>query len=134
MPDTKKIDYIQDKVDSVADTVAKIDKAQALQQAAFEVHAKQDEQMYGELKRMNDILLNNTESLKEHMQNNLLLKEMIVKMDDRLSPIEKERLESAAVEAYAASKLKLLLKVAAAVGFLAGAWEWLWPSLSHLIK
>lgn len=134
MPDTKKIDYIQDKVDSVSETVSKIDKAQALQQAAFEVHAKQDEQMYGELRRMNDILQHNTESLKEHMQNNHLLKEMIVKMDERLNPIEKERLENAAVKAYAVSKVKLLLKLAAAVGFLAGAWEWLWPSLQHLIK
>jgi hypothetical protein len=130
----KKIDYIQDKVDSVVDIVNRIDKAQALQQAAFETHTIQDEQMHAELRRMNDTLMLQHQSLKEHMENNVLLRDMIVKMDDRLSPIEKERLERAAVRKFTADKLVFLLKVAAAVGFLAGAWEWLWPSLSHLIK
>lgn len=122
------------KIDQIVETVARIDKEVALQKAALDTHTKQDESMYEELKRMNNILQQNTDSLKEHMQNNALLKDMIVKMDDRLSPIEKERVENAAVRKYALNKLALLLKIAAAVGFLAGAWEWLWPSLSHLIK
>jgi hypothetical protein len=122
------------KIDQIVESVAKIDKDNALQRAALESHTKQDEQMYGELKRMNDILQYNTESLKEHMNNNMLLKDMIAKMDDRLAPIEKERLEKAAVKHWATTKLKLLLKIAAAVGFLAGAWEWLYPTLQHLIK
>ena len=122
------------KIDQIAESVAKIDKDNALQKAALEAHTEQDEKMYGELRRMNDILRDNTESLKEHMQNNLLLKDMIVRMDERLSPIEKERLENAAVKHWATTKLKLLLKVAAAVGFLAGAWTWLYPALQHLIK
>lgn len=122
------------KIDQIVETVAKIDKEVALQKAALDTHTRQDESMYEELKRMNNILQQNTDSLKEHMQNNALLKDMIVKMDDRLSPIEKERVENAAVRKYALNKLAILLKIAAAVGFLAGAWEWLWPSLSHLIK
>lgn len=122
------------KIDQIVDAVAKIDKEVALQKAALENHTKQDEQMYEQLRRMNDILQQNTDSLKEHMGNNALLKDMIVKMDQRLSPIEKERVEKAAVKEYATARLVLLLKVATAVGFVAGAWEWLWPSLSHLIR
>jgi hypothetical protein len=122
------------KIDQIVETVAKIDKEVALQKAALDTHTKQDEQMYEELKRMNNILQQNTDSLKEHMGNNALLKDMIVKMDERLSPIEKERLENAAVKKYALGKLMLILKIATAVGFIAGAWEWLWPSLSHLIR
>jgi hypothetical protein len=122
------------KIDQIVEAVAKIDKEVALQKAALDTHTKQDEQMYEQLKRMNDILQQNTDSLKEHMGNNALLKQMIIKMDERLSPIEKERVEKAAVREYAMGKLMLLLKIAAAVGFIAGAWEWLWPSLSHLIK
>jgi septal ring factor EnvC (AmiA/AmiB activator) len=134
MPDNKKLDYIQERIDAACESLAKIDKDVAIQRTSLEAHTKQDEQMYEELRRMNDILQSNTESLKEHMQNNVLLKEMIVKMDNRLNPIEQERLEAAAVQAFATNKLKLLLKIAAAVGFLAGAWTWLWPSLSHLLK
>lgn len=122
------------KIDQIVEAVAKIDKEVALQKAALETHTRQDESMYEELRRMNNILQQNTDSLKEHMQNNMLLKEMIVKMDDRLSPIEQERLEKLAVRSWATDKLKLILKIAAAVGFLAGAWQWLWPSLSHLIR
>ena len=81
MSDSKKIDYIQEKVDSMADTVKNIDKEVALHKAAFDAHTKQDETMYGELKRMNDILQSNTESLKEHISNNHLLRDMISKMD-----------------------------------------------------
>ena len=122
------------KIDQIVESVANIDKEVALQKAALETHTKQDESMYEELKRMNNILQQNTDSLKDHMQNNMLLKDMIVNMDKRLSPIEKDRNDKVAVRDWAKAKLKLLLKIAAAVGFLAGAWEWLWPSLSHLIK
>jgi cell division protein YceG involved in septum cleavage len=134
MSDSKKIDYIQEKVDSVAEVACRIDKAQALQQAAFDAHTKQDEQMYGELRRMNDILQSNTESLKEHMSNNALLKDMIHKMDQRLDPIEREFIEKTAVKSWVLHKVKFISKVGAAVGFLAGAWVWLWPALQHLIR
>lgn len=134
MSDSKKIDYIQEKVDSLSEVACRIDKAQALQQAAFDAHTKQDEQMYGELHRMNDILQSNTESLKEHMENNALLKEMIHKMDQRLDPIEREFIEKSAVKKWATKKLKTAVTVIGIVGFLAGCWEWLWPALQHLIR
>ena len=63
----QKLGYIQDKVDEVSSTVHKIDKDLAIHKSTFDDHLKQDERMYEEFKRMNDILQQNTESLKEHM-------------------------------------------------------------------
>lgn len=118
----KKID---ETLDGVNDTLHKIDKEQALQKAAFDAHIKQDEHMYEELKRMNDILQQNTESLKEHMAQTQLLKDTVLKIDARLAPIEVERIEEEAVRKYRNAKLKKYGKVlgliATAIGILAAA-------------
>ena len=132
--DSKKLDHIQDKVDSVAETVCNIDKEVALQKAAFDAHTKQDEKMYDELKRMNDILMMNTDSLKEHIQNNVLLKDMVAKMDARLSPIEVEFIQKAAVKAWAMHKVKLVAKLGTAIVAVAGAWVYVKPWLEHLLR
>ena len=137
MSDSKKIDYIQEKVDSVVSSISSIDKELALQKAAFEAHTRQDEEMYGELKRMNDILQQNTESLKEHMQNNMLLKDMIAKMDERLDPIERQFIEKNAVKEWVSNKTKILIrcgKVAGALVAIVGAWVYLKPIIEHLIS
>ncbi len=132
MPDSKKIDYIQERVDSIATTMASIDKEVALQKASFDSHSQQDEGMYSELKRMNDILQQNTESLKEHMGNNLLLKEMIVSMNKRLEPLEIEFIEKIAVRNWVMSKAKFIGKVGGAVGAIAGVWMYVKPFLERL--
>ncbi len=116
----KKID---ETLDGVTESLHKIDKEQALQKAAFEAHTEQDEHMYSELKRMNDILQQNTESLKQHMQQTQLLKDTVLKIDARLAPIEVERIEAEAVKNYRNEKLKKYGKVlgiiATAIGILA---------------
>ena len=134
MSDNKKLDYIQERLDSVAETVANVDKEVALQKAAFESHTKQDEQMYDELKRMNDILQQNTDSLKEHMGNNHLLKEMVVTLNKRLEPIEIEFIQKAAVRDYILKKAKFIGKVATAIAAVAGLWVYCKPLLFHLFK
>ena len=134
MSDSKKIDYIQEKVDSMADTVKNIDKEVALHKAAFDAHTKQDETMYGELKRMNDILQSNTESLKEHISNNHLLRDMISKMDKRLEPIEIEFIQKAAVREWVWRKTKFISKFAGAIVAVAMAWMYLKPLLQHLLR
>ena len=58
---------ISEKLDDVVTSIYKVDKEVALQKSAFDEHIKQDEKMYEEFKRMNDILQQNTQSLKEHM-------------------------------------------------------------------
>ena len=122
---------IETKIDDVSDMVHKIDKEVALQKATFEDHTKQDEKMYEELKRMNDILSINTESLKEHMQRTeinekqlILMEELISKIDSRLSPIEQERIEAEAIRKYRNETLiklgKILGAAATIVAIVAG--------------
>lgn len=120
--DSKKIDYIQDKLDSVAETCANIDKEVAVQKTAFDDHMKQDERMYDELSRMNDILQQNTNSLKEHMYQTSLLKDAVLKMDARLQPIEVEYIEKNAVKSWITSRAKLIAKIGGALSALGGVW------------
>ena len=118
------------KLDQIADTVAKIDKEVALQKAALESHTEKDENMYLELKRMNDILQSNTESLREHMGNNALLKDMIDTLNKRLEPIELKHIQQEAVRGWVMSQAKLIVKVGAAAGVIYAALMW----LQHIIK
>jgi chromosome segregation ATPase len=134
MPDSKKLDYIQERIDSVSDTVCKIDKEVALQKAALETHTKQDEDMYAELRRMNDILQSNTESLKEHMENNALLKDMLKSLNKRLDPIELEFIQKNAVKSWMMTKLKFCAKLGTAIAAVAGAWVYIKPLIEHLFK
>lgn len=118
---------IDEKLDEVSDSIHKVDKEVALQKAAFEEHQKQDEGMYAELKRMNDILQDNTESLKEHMHRTALLEQLVAQMDIRLSPIEREKIEKEAVKKYHDAEVerwikygKILGVIAALIGIVAG--------------
>ena len=134
MPDSKKLDYIQERVDAVVDVCSKIGTDVALQKAALESHTKQDEDMYAELRRMNDILQSNTESLKEHMSNNALLKDMVKSIDKRLDPIEIDFIEKKAVRKYAIDKIKLAGKIATAGGAIAASWVYIKPFIEHLLN
>jgi len=118
----EKISYIQEKVEDVSSTVHKIDKEVALQKAAFDEHMRQDEKMYEEFKRMNDILQINTESLREHMhrtevaeQQLSILENLAKNIDDRLAPIEKEKVEKEAVSKY---RSEFLMKLAKIIGII----------------
>jgi hypothetical protein len=117
------LNKIDDQIEDISAAVHKIDKDLALQVAAFEAHTKQDEHMYEELKRMNDILQSNTESLKEHMQQTQLLKDTVLKIDARLAPFEKQKIEDEAVKAYRNAKIvkfgKWIGIVATIVGIVA---------------
>lgn len=124
-------DKIDSKLDEVSDAIYKIDKEVALQKAAFDEHIKQDEKMYEEFKRMNDILSVNTESLKEHMQRTAIaeqrqqiLEDLVKSIDARLSPFEQHRLEEEAIKKYRNEKLikigKILGLIATLVAIVAG--------------
>lgn len=119
------LNKIDEKLDEVVESIHKVDKETALQKSAFDAHTKQDEQMYEELRRMNDILAQNTESLREHMKQTQLLKDTVLKIDARLAPIEVERIEAEAVKKYRNDKLKkygkILGLIATAIGILAAA-------------
>jgi tetrahydrodipicolinate N-succinyltransferase len=123
MSDTKKIDQINE-------VLIKIDKDNALQKVAFEAHTQQDEKMYEELKRMNAVLDDNTGSLKEHIQNNVLLKDMLKTLNRRLDPIELKYIQQEAVRAWIMAQARLIAKLGAASAVLYGGFMW----LQHLIK
>lgn len=112
------LNKIDSKLDEVSDAIYKIDKEVALHKAAFDEHIKQDEKMYEEFKRMNDILSANTESLKEHMQRTVIaenrqqiLEDLVKSIDTRLSPFEQNKLEEEAVKKYRNEKLKKIGKI-----------------------
>ena len=116
------LERINDKLDVVSDTCYKIDKEVALQKAAFDDHMKQDEKMYEQFKRMNDILQQNTESLKEHIHRTELLENIAAKMDKRLTPIELKHMEQEIISKFQAerkdkaiSAIILIAKVATGV-------------------
>ncbi len=111
---------IDGKIDDVSDSIYKIDKEFALHKAAFEQHLKQDELMYEEFKRMNNILQQNTQSLKEHMHRTELLEEIVKKMDARLSPVEIRHIEEEAIKKHRKEMLIKIGKVIAALTALGG--------------
>jgi len=122
------------KIDQIIEVIAKIDKEVALQKAALEDHTDKDEKMYEELKRMNDILQKNTESLKEHMQNNMILKDMLGALNRRLEPIELEYIQKKAVRQWLLDTSKFLIKVGTAAGIIIGVYMYGLPFLVHLLK
>jgi chromosome segregation ATPase len=125
------LNKIDEKLNEVVDSVHNIDKEVALQKAAFNSHTQQDEQMYEELKRMNDILQQNTESLREHMAQTKLLKETVLKIDARLAPIEVARIEEEAIKKYRNEKLKKYGKV---LGYIVSAIAILAAAKPYLLK
>ena len=111
-----KLDYILEKLDDVSDTCSRIDKEVVGHKVALDEHIKQDEKMYEEFKRMNDILQQNTDSLKEHMLRSEMLEHMIVKMDSRLSPLEIKEIQRVAVKDWLKNNSILMAKLLGAVG------------------
>ena len=119
MSDNRKDDYILDELKDIKDSVDEcnkntndVSKSLAEYKVAFDLHTKQDELMYEEFKRMNDILQQNTDSLREHMLRTSLLEDAVVKIDGRLQPIEIEKIEKDAVRKAAKNLLLLAAKVA----------------------
>lgn len=127
----QKLSQIQEKMEEVSDTCHNIDKELAVHKSSFEDHLKTDEKMYEEFKRMNDILMTNTDSLKEHMHRTAvaehrqeILEDLVKSIDRRLSPFETHKLEEEAVKKYRNEKLKKIAKylglIATIVAIVAG--------------
>jgi hypothetical protein len=126
MSDDRKDNYILDELRDIKDSVEecndnthKLSKSLAEYKVAFDHHTKQDELMYEEFKRMNDILQQNTDSLKEHMLRTSLLEDVVVKIDSRLQPIEIEKIEKEAVKKATKNFILLAAKVAGGLSALA---------------
>lgn len=105
------------KLDEMSDAIHSIDREVIRQRTSFEEHTKQDEKnavnLYEELKRMNDVLQVNTDSLKEHMYRTELLEKLVNKMDARLEPLEQDKIEQEAIKKYTHHRVMKFAKVAA---------------------
>jgi hypothetical protein len=110
---------LENKIDEISETAHNIDKELALQKAAFIEHTRQDEFMHSELKRMNDILDVNTASLKEHMQQTMLLRDMVIKMDHRLSPMENKHMEEQVITKFQSERKKKITGIIVLVAKIA---------------
>lgn len=124
-----KIEEMSSQVAEISEVVHKIDKEVALHKASFDEHIRQDEKMYEEFKRMNDILQTNTESLKEHMHRTevaekqlCILEDLAKNIDMRLSPFEKEKIENEAIKQYRNENLVRIGKVIGLIATIVGIW------------
>lgn len=118
MADDSKLDYIQERVDTVVDRVADISVSVEKLKTTFEHHISQDESLKSEFARMADTLSDNTSSLREHMRRTDLLEQYVKSVDARFTPLELEMIRKKAVNSWIIAKLKLVAKLGAAVSAL----------------
>lgn len=130
----KKLDRIDSKLDEVETIVHNIDKEVALHKAAFAEHAVQDEKMYQELQRMNNILDENTTSLQYHIKRTDLLQTMVEKNSARLLPLEIEKIQKQAVNQWIKDKAILCAKICGFLGTIGGAVMYFKDFLLSLLK
>ncbi len=74
-----------------------------------------------ELKRMNDVLTINTESLKTHIRRTELLEHATLRIEGRVSDLEIKKIEKDAVRKWIISSTVISGKVLAGVGAVIGA-------------
>lgn len=109
---------IIDKLDDLQKYAHNTDKDLAvvknvIQEQSADIKALQEEQ-----KRSNEILGQNTKSLDEHMRRTDILERLHKDVDGRLAPIEKEKIEQAAIKAH---NRELVIRWAKIIGGLATA-------------
>jgi len=112
----KTLEKLEKSVDNVDNKCDRIDTTLAVMTAKFEEHLKQDEKMYEEFKSMVQILRENTDSLKEHVLRTNTLQDMVIGINNRLEPIEQDRLKKAAVTEFIKSKAAFWAKIGGAAG------------------
>lgn len=107
------LDKVDRKCDEIKDDVDDLTRHFEKHEAAFERHQETDEKMYQELHRMNNILQENTESLREHMHRTenventqSVQNEALMKIDDRLQVIEEKDMKKEAVKEFIAGSVK----------------------------
>lgn len=118
------LDKVDRKCDDIKDDVNELSRHFEKHEAAFVKHMETDEKMYEELHRMNNILQDNTDSLKEHMlrtanveNTQSIQNEALLKIDDRLSAIEEQEIKKQAVKEFMKENAK---KWSIRIGIAAG--------------
>lgn len=112
---------IVDKLDELQKSTHSIDKEVALQKLAAEERHNDIKAVQHAQDKHNTILEENTKSLQEHMARTDLLEQAVKKMDERLTPIEIERIQNDAVAKHRRETIIKWAKIAGAATALAGA-------------
>lgn len=118
---SRDVEFVKDTVQDISRRVNSLETTLSKHSENFTEHVTTDKQMYEEIKRTNDILEKNTESLIEHVRRTELneiaiqeLKSMNQRFDSRLTPIEHSHIEKAGLQ-------KLWVRVGVALGIGASA-------------
>jgi chromosome segregation ATPase len=111
----KSIDKLEKAIEKIDEKCDNIDKTVALFGQRFEEHLKQDEKMYEEFKRMVDILAENTADMKHHISRTDELQDLVVALNNRLTPIEQEKLKKEAVKEFLMERAAKWGKVTGAI-------------------
>ena len=111
---------IVEKLDDLQKSTHSIDKEVSLQKLAAEERHADIKSIQEEQKRSNNILQENTNSLNEHMARTDLLEHAVRGIDSRLTPIEIERIQKAAITQHRKEMMKLSAKIIAALATLGG--------------
>lgn len=122
-----KIDYISEKVDGIAESVHHIDTRLALSQQALTDHMSHDEKNDAEilvqLKEMNLHMGEVKLDVAHHIARTDELQEFVKKIDERLSPLELDKIRAAAAAQtkleMAAQSKEIRTKVFKVLGLLA---------------
>lgn len=121
MSEETRQDYLYDEIRSLKESVSgasdklnHLDKTVAEYKIVFDHHSESDALMYDELKRMNNILAENTNSLKYHIKRTNALEELAVGMNTRLSELEIRNIQINAVKDWKRSRMMLAAKIVGA--------------------
>jgi hypothetical protein len=112
---------IDANIKTIENKINELDKALVEYRVSMQNHIATDQDMYVELKRMNDILAQNTESLKIHIHRTELLEEVSIKIANRITQLEIKQIEEKAIEKWTSDKIMIIGKIMASIFAIIGA-------------
>jgi hypothetical protein len=112
---------IDANIKTIENKINELDKALVEYRVSMQNHIATDQDMYVELKRMNDILAQNTESLKIHIHRTELLEEVSIKIANRITQLEIKQIEEKAIEKWTSDKIMVIGKIMASIFAIIGA-------------
>lgn len=129
-----KVEKIQDKVSSINGEVKDLNSKFGQHEELFRAHLETDQKMYEEFAVMNKTLIENTQSLKEHMKRTAVLEEShreqhkalkeqhkaLMEISDRVKIFEDDKLKKQAVKEYIADRWKIWLMYLGAFSTVVG--------------
>jgi hypothetical protein len=127
---SRDLEFVKDIVQETGQRISNLEKSMSDFQRDFSEHIATDRQMGQEIGRISRTLEKNTDSLVEHMRRTSLneagieeLKNISLKIDSRLHPLEKSYVERQ-------TAIKLMAKIGAFIGGLVGLASLLYDILS----